>query len=110
MKNDNYDDQEFLPINPGEDFGGIDKENYIDEFEEFTIIEEFCESIKFEKKLDFLKSLGYKIKERTRQGQDFLVVLKPGERKLPNECNIDTVFQEEVENSILNILLKYGRK
>lgn len=108
MKNNNYDDQEFLPVNPGSD---PEMDDF--EFEEISMIEDFCFEFNQEQKIDFLTKLGYKIKTRKsskrNQEGEFQVAVKPGERKLPSESNIDDLFEKEVKNSILNILLKYGR-
>ena len=57
---------------------------------------------------EFLKARGYKILSIKEDGDEFDVAVKSDDPVIPEEPNIVTTFEKELQRSIINILLKNG--
>lgn len=62
-----------------------------------------------DKMMDFLKKRGYSILKRTDDnGDTYEVAIKNGEKTIPDYDNICETFEDEVQDILINWLLKIG--
>ena len=112
------DDNENFLNNSSEEFGGGDGEGsgMCPEVENILPIlftpKPFGLFWKKEKMVRFLKNRGWKVAERFDDDEKvyYQVAYKAGDRNLPEEDNIIDTFEEEVQDSIIELLTNGNKK
>lgn len=57
----------------------------------------------------FLKARGYKIMERTKDGNKYSIAVKPDEKELPEYSNLRSTFLEEAEDLVVDLMIKFSK-
>lgn len=60
----------------------------------------------------FLRGRGYKIIERfdEEEEEEYTVAIKPGQKKIPDESNLLSVFEDELQEILIAWLLRLGKE